>query len=58
MIPKLDSEALFRTAAWLGLINIDLSVPIILSRPLRRDSTQLKERLRKELLGEQVCVSR
>jgi len=57
MVSKLDSEALFRAAAWVGLIDIDMSVPIILSRPLRRDSTQFKERLRKELLGGAVCAS-
>lgn len=42
----------FRAAAWLGIIDIDPSSHIVMSKPLKRDSAGLKLRLQRELLGE------
>lgn len=42
---------LFRAAAWLGLIDIDLRHPIIMARPVRRETDQFKLRQRAQLLG-------
>lgn len=41
----------FRAAAWLGVIDIDLSSQLVMSRQLKRDSIGLKLRLQRELLG-------
>lgn len=41
----------FRAVAWLGIIDIDLSCPIVMSHLLKKDSRGLKQRLQRELLG-------
>lgn len=50
------SEHYFRAAAWLALIDIDLSQPVVYSLPLKRDINGVRTRLARELLGEShVC---
>lgn len=41
----------FRAAAWYGYIDIDLTQPIVKSRPLRRDQSSFKAQLRNMLFG-------
>jgi hypothetical protein len=41
----------FRAAAWLGQIDIDLTQPVLMSRPVVRDVKQRKAALRNQLLG-------
>lgn len=41
----------FRAAAWLGAIDVDLSFPIVMSRPLMTGGTQLKRQLFAQLMG-------
>lgn len=42
----------FRTAAWLGQIDIDLSHPVLMTRPMRTGGSAIKLGLQKTLLGE------
>jgi hypothetical protein len=51
-IPAEHAENYFRAAAWLSLIDIDLTKPIVFSLPLRRDLAGTRKRLARELLGE------
>lgn len=44
-------QAIFRTAAWLGRIDVDLGVPILMSKPPTRGGKQRKLRMQNELLG-------
>lgn len=44
-------EGYFRAAAWLGIIDIDMTRPIVMSEPLVRDLSGFKLRLSQELLG-------
>lgn len=46
-----EGHAAFRAAAWLGLIDIDLASPIVMSRPPQRDLVGFKASLQKSLLG-------
>jgi len=46
----------FRAAAWKGEIDVDLTQPILMSRPLIRDQKQKKTALRVHLLGEVRCA--
>jgi hypothetical protein len=46
-----DVVAHFRTAAWLGEIDIDLTAPLTMAYPARRDVRQRKAALRTQLLG-------
>lgn len=41
----------FRAAAWRGLIDADLSQPVVMSRPLKAGGAQLKRRLFHQLMG-------
>ena len=41
----------FRAAAWLGQIDIDLTQPVLMSKPIVRDVKQRKAALRTRLLG-------
>lgn len=45
-----EADSYFRTAAWLGLIDIDLTQTIYTSKPIRRDGGALRRRLTKQLL--------
>jgi hypothetical protein len=51
-VPMELAENYFRAAAWLSLIDIDLTKAVVFSLPLRRDVTGVKRRLARELLGE------
>ncbi len=44
-------DVIFRTAAWLGHIDLDFSRPIVMSRPLKRDYRGFKSSLSAALLG-------
>jgi hypothetical protein len=46
-----SAHRFFRMAAWLGLIDIDFTQSIVMSRPLRRDGGGTAKRLRALLLG-------
>lgn len=50
-VPDHLVEVIFRTAAWLGHIDLDFSRPIVMSRPLKRDENKLKRSLSMALLG-------
>ena len=54
-IPRCDAHADFRTAAWLGLIDIDLTRPVLMSRPVVRGRAQTKGALREQLVGGALC---
>lgn len=45
----------FRTAAWLGEIDIDLTVPLTMAYPLRKDARGRKTALRQQLMGGKQC---
>ena len=51
-VPFELAENYFRAAAWLSLIDIDLTKPVVFSLPLQRDTNGVRRRLRRELLGE------
>ena len=42
----------FHTAAWLGMIDIDLAKPVLMFRPVIRDVANAKAALRAQLLGD------
>lgn len=46
-----ERHATFRATAWLGLIDIDLASPIVMSRPPKRDLMGVKALLQLSLLG-------
>ena len=47
-----SAQCHFRAAAWLGQIEIDLSQPVLMSRPMKVGGNALKRALRIALLGE------
>ena len=49
-LDRTASDGHFRAAAWRGLIDIDLTQDIIMSRPLLRDQACIKSRMKRELL--------
>lgn len=47
-----DGQRHFRAAAWLGQIDIDLTEPVLMSRPMTRGGLVKKRALQRDLLGE------
>lgn len=51
-IEQSNIALLLHHCVWRGLIDVDLSKPLLMSYPPERGATQLRKRLRRELLGE------
>jgi hypothetical protein len=53
-MPLDTAQRHFRAAAWLGLIDIDLTEPVLMSRPMTTGGAAKKRALQVQLLGEEA----
>jgi hypothetical protein len=50
-MPVALAQQHFRASVWFGAIDVDLTHPILMSRPLRTGGTRLKQKLAEQLMG-------